>query len=632
MLTLLLVLAAAQGSDLEALKTRFEAEKDKPAAQRSATVAAVAALAALPYDDAGALLLEIFDKDPDSAIRAAALKGLADWGSPAALKKLVAVAGEAKQQFSLRATAIELLTKPPSKEGFPIARAVARETGEIRIFAWSGLRNYPLKETEALWREALNDRDALIRSMAMTALAPLKEVRLQDVARAALLNADADPLVRYASVSVLQAAGGSASARVFIAAAVTPDPTLRRLLAEALGSLSDDKAAAEIYAALRSPDAPVRAVAARSLGRLKHPQAADRLSEPLKDKAFDVRAAALESVAERKDRSAEAILHREAQSANEESAAVAIGLLPGYPSDATLQLLLKLAAQHKPGLAIPALEALGELRSPDAFPVFEKALKAKDWPVRVAAIRGLSRLRRKESIELLVERADKEEGRMLAEIVDALHGLTGKPFGYAPGQWKEWWGGAKESFELPDKAAALLSSQAGMTTYHGVPVLSNRIVFVMDISGSMSEITGSESRIDQAKKELLRVLSQLGSAAQVNMIFFDDRIEPWRKGLVPIKANLKEAQVVVQKLAPRGRTNIFDALEFAFTHKEADTIYLLSDGDPTDGRVIEPDDILREVRKLNRLRQIVIHTISFGSSRFMRSLAVENGGQYVEIK
>jgi Mg-chelatase subunit ChlD len=116
------------------------------------------------------------------------------------------------------------------------------------------------------------------------------------------------------------------------------------------------------------------------------------------------------------------------------------------------------------------------------------------------------------------------------------------------------------------------------------------------------------------------------------MIFFDDRIEPWHKGLVPIKPNLKEAQAIVQKLAPRGQTNLFDALELAFSHKEADTIYLLSDGDPTNGRVIDPDDILREIRKMNRLRQIVIHTISFGSSRFMRALAAENGGQYVEIK
>jgi HEAT repeat protein len=626
---LLLTLAVAQGADLEALKTRFTAEKDKPAAQRLDTLAA---LGALKTDDSGAFLLEIFEQDKDSAVRAAALKGLGDWGAAPALQKLVAVAGDPKQQFSLRATAIESLTQPPTKEGFPVARAVARESSEIRIFAWSGLRHYPLKETEALWRDALNDRDPLIRSMAMMALAPLKEVKLQDVARAALVSADGDPLLKYASVSVLQAAGGVASTRVFITAAVTTDPTLRRLLAEALGSMTDDKSATEIYAALRSSDPGVRAVMARALGRLKHAQAGDRLSEPLKDKVLEVRAAALESVAERKDKSAESVLHREAQSSNEESAALAIGLLPGFPSEATLQLLLKLAGQYKLGLAIPALEALGELKAVEALPVFEKALKAKDWPVRVAAIRALARLHRKESVDLLVERIDKEEGRMLAEIVDALHGLSGKPFGYAPGQWKEWWAGARESFDLPDKATALLTSQAGMTTYHGVPVLSNRIVFLMDISGSMSETTGNESRIDQAKKELQRVLSQLGANAQVNMVFFDERVEPWKKGLVPIKANLKEAQAVVQKVAPRGQTNIFDSLEFAFAHKEADTIYLLSDGDPTNGRVIDPDDILREVRKLNRLRQIVIHTISFGASRFMRELARENGGQYVEIR
>jgi HEAT repeat protein len=630
MLTLLLLtLASVQGADLEALKTRFGAEKDKPAAQRLDTLAA---LGALRTDDSGAFLLEVFDQDKDPAVRAAALKGLGEWGAPPALQKLVAVAGNPKEQFSLRAGALEALTRPPTKEGFPVARAVAKESGEIRFFAWSGLRQYPLKETEALWREALNDHDPLVRSMAMMALAPLKEVKLQDVARAALVSADGEPLIKYASVSVLQAAGGVASTRVFITAAVTTDPTLRRLLAEALGTMTDDKSAAEIYAALRGPDPGVRAVMARALGRLKHAQAADRLSEPLKDKVLEVRAAALESVAERKDKSAEAVLHREAQSSNEESAAVAIGLLRGFPSEATLQLLLKLAGQYKPGLAIPALEALGELKAAEALPVFEKALKVKDWPVRVAAIRALARLHRKESVDLLVERADKEEGRMLAEIVDALRGLTGKPFGYAPGQWKEWWAGAKESFETPDKAAALLSSQAGMTTYHGVPVLSNRIVFLMDISGSMSESTGPETRMDQAKKELGRVLSQLGSAAQVNLVFFDERIEPWKKGLVPIKANLKEAQAVLQKLAPRGQTNIFDSLEFAFAHKEADTIYLLSDGDPTNGRVIDPEDILREVRKMNRLRQIVIHTISFGPSRFMRELAAENGGQYVEIR
>jgi HEAT repeat protein len=630
---LALILAAlprllAQDADVDAFKSRYDAAKEK-AADR---VAVVAGAGLLKTDAAGAFLLEVFDHDKDSAVRAAALKGLGDWHSPPALKKLVAVAGDTIQQFTLRATAIDALTDPPTPEGFGVAKAVAKEAGEIRIHGWQGLRNYPLKETDPLWRGALSDADPLIQAMAMTALAPLKEVKLQDVARQALIDPNAEPLVKYASVAVLQISGGAASTRVFITAAPTTDPTLRRLLSEALGSMTDEKSAAEIYAALRSPDAGVRAVMARSLGRLKHKNAGDRLAEPLKDKILDVRAAAMEAVAERKDPNAEAILHREAQSTNEETAGVAIALLIGFPSDATTALLVKLAGNSKAGVSIPALDALGELHPPEAFPVFEKSLKAKEWAVRVTAIHGLSKSRRRESIDLLIERIDKEEGRMLAEIVDALHGLTGKPFGYAPGQWKEWWAGVREDFAPPDKAQAVISSQAGMTTYHGVPVLSNRMVFLIDISGSMSEVTGSESRLDQSKKELLKVLGQLGKDAQVNLIFFDDRLEPWRKTLVPIKPNLKEAQALVAKVAPRGSTNIFDALDAAFAHKEADTIYLLSDGDPTNGRIIDPDDILREVRRMNRMRQIVIHTISFGSSRFMKALADQNGGQYVEIK
>jgi HEAT repeat protein len=628
---LLLALLLVQDAELDSLKKRFEIDKSKSSAERAETLDAIAALKS---DAAGAFLIEIFEKDRDLGVQALALKGIADWAGPAALKKLADVGADKKQPITFRTIAIDALTHPPSKEGLPVAKAVAREPGEIRIHAWNGLRQYPLKETDFLWRDGLKDPDPLIRAMAMMSLAPLKEVVLQESARKALdPNSDAEPLVRYASVTVLQTAGGVVSTRVFIAAAGTPDPTLRRLLAEALGAMTDDKSAAEIYAALRSADPAVRAVMARALGRLKHASAADRLSEPLKDKVLEVRAAALESVAERKDKSAEAILHREAQSSNEESAAIAISLLPAFPSDATIQLLLKLAGHHKPALAIPALEALGELHPADSFAVFDKALQAKDWPLRVAAIRGLVKLRRKDSIDLLVNRIDKEDGRMLAEVVDALRGLTGKPFGYAPGQWKEWWTRAKEDFILPDKALAIASSQAGMTTYHGVPVLSNRIVFLLDMSGSMStETAGTETRMDQAKKELTRVLSQLNPAAQINMIFFDDKIQPWSKGLLPIKTHLKEAQAVVAKVAPRGQTNIFDSLDFAFSQKEADTIYLLSDGDPTAGRIIDPDDILREIRRMNRLRQIVIHTISFGASPFLKRLAEQNGGQYVEIK
>ena len=64
-----------------------------------------------------------------------------------------------------------------------------------------------------------------------------------------------------------------------------------------------------------------------------------------------------------------------------------------------------------------------------------------------------------------------------------------------------------------------------------------------------------------------------------------------------------------------------------------DTIFFLSDGKPTTGRFVDPDDILREVRKLNELRRVVVHTIALGQFQktFMKRLAKENGGVFVDL-
>jgi len=56
---------------------------------------------------------------------------------------------------------------------------------------------------------------------------------------------------------------------------------------------------------------------------------------------------------------------------------------------------------------------------------------------------------------------------------------------------------------------------------------------------------------------------------------------------------------------------------------EADTVFFLSDGRPTIGDYVDPDDILREIKSLNDLRRVVIHTIAIGEFQkdFMQKLA-----------
>ncbi len=626
----LALLLAAQAADLEALQAKLDAEKALPAARRLATVTAIGAL---KTDPAGALLEKTFDDEKDPAVRYQALRALAECGTAGAQKKLAAVASSAAMPLHFRSLALQKATETKSKESLALARSVSRESGELRLQAFAALRAWPLAETEPVWREALNDIDPVIRGVALAALAPLKDLKMEDFARKTLIDPNADVPVKYGCVEVLRVQGGAYNARLLLATAALPDPTLRRLVAQALASFNDEKSAQEIYGALRHNEPGVRAAAARSLGRLKHPKAADKLAEPLNDRNPEVHAAALEAVAERREKTAEQVLQKEAQRADEELAAVAISLLAGFPSDSTKALLSKLASSYKPGTAIPAIEALGELRLPEALPVLEKSLAHKDWPVRAAAIRAVSKLRTKEAVDLLVERIAKEDGRLLAECGDALRSMTGKGLGYAPGAWKEWWAANREAFSFSPKPADAAAAGPGATTYHGVPVVSNRIVFCLDISGSMSETAdGKETRLDQAKKELTRVIGSLGKDARVNMIFFDDRLEPWKQNLADVKPNLTAALQTIAALKPRGQTNIFDTLALAFQHKDADTIYLLSDGEPTAGRIVATEDLLREIRKMNRLRQIVIHTISFGASAFMKDLAEQNGGLYVEVK
>jgi hypothetical protein len=66
-----------------------------------------------------------------------------------------------------------------------------------------------------------------------------------------------------------------------------------------------------------------------------------------------------------------------------------------------------------------------------------------------------------------------------------------------------------------------------------------------------------------------------------------------------------------------------------------DTLYVLSDGAPTTGKVTDTKEILRIVKERNALTRLTIHTITFGILNqmiFLKKLASENGGRHVHIE
>ncbi len=204
--------------------------------------------------------------------------------------------------------------------------------------------------------------------------------------------------------------------------------------------------------------------------------------------------------------------------------------------------------------------------------------------------------------------------------------------------------------------------------FFGVEITSDRVIFIIDISSSMSgtvrwppaadprrpnprrpnprqpnprqprqprpgrQPQGQyERKIDLAKKELIGAVKKLGKKAMLNIYFFESRFTKWQPKMIKATSKARTAAIKwVEPMQPRGGTNIYDTLEDALKDPKVEAIYLLSDGQPGVGKYIRQEDILREIKKINKRRKVKINTISFGyDSDLMKQLAEQNDGQYV---
>jgi len=180
----------------------------------------------------------------------------------------------------------------------------------------------------------------------------------------------------------------------------------------------------------------------------------------------------------------------------------------------------------------------------------------------------------------------------------------------------------------------------------------------------------AKTRIEVAKKEIISTIYVLRPAVHFNVVWYEATPSPWKQELVPATwTNKLEAIQAADKITASGGTNIWDALEMAYKMLEVpqpkqavspvvldkkapyatstngvDTIFLMTDGKPNTGRINVPDDILSELKKVNRLRKVTIHTICVGDIPpcgattdspypvFLKKIADQNNGDFVHIK
>tara|TARA_R110002072_G_scaffold10569_3_gene49111 strand:- start:15853 stop:17673 length:1821 start_codon:yes stop_codon:yes gene_type:complete len=295
---------------------------------------------------------------------------------------------------------------------------------------------------------------------------------------------------------------------------------------------------------------------------------------------------------------------------------------------------------------LAALEVMTSLPGSVAFDIVAASLVDPHPGVRRAAIEANLAWRRRDSIPALINLLERDSQRLTLHAADALQLLTGLDLGKNPARWRQWWDAEGHANPLPSLAEAeaaredrLARRQASETqgAFYGIPLISDRVCFVLDTSGSMTALTGETSittRLDAVKAELTRSLDYIPDGARFNMIFFASDQDSFKKDLVEMDARVRrDAKRWVARKDAGGGTAIYNAIMLALRDPDVDTIVVLSDGLPSGGTTDDPLEIIEHVRDATELSEVVVHAVSFNApGRLLEQLTQATGGMYREVR
>ncbi len=284
-------------------------------------------------------------------------------------------------------------------------------------------------------------------------------------------------------------------------------------------------------------------------------------------------------------------------------------------------------------------------------------LPRTEQPFLLAAIRSLRYYHDKRGIEPLIaflEREDLKRERTDAHL--ALTSLTGVDHGPYADPWKTWWEDQKKTFVMPKdpKPTGDVKPPKKGTTFYGIQTLSDKVLFVVDISKSMRKQARGEgaqgkSKWEALKTQLFGAVYGLRPTDTFNVILFNHSVIPWKtKKVIASDLNKDALKSWVEKQEPKkegghgipiGGTNLFDSLEQAFriAHRvtgppDLDTVFFLTDGRPTAGKIRKRQRMLQIFAEWNKTAHLTIHTIGVGvehDPEFMKELARIGDGRYV---
>lgn len=206
----------------------------------------------------------------------------------------------------------------------------------------------------------------------------------------------------------------------------------------------------------------------------------------------------------------------------------------------------------------------------------------------------------------------------------------------------------------------LLLRTAGVSAqeYYGVPIEDGGVAFLLDVSGSMENrgekikaaaesilrglagaILGTTTagntappapKMESARRELMNALDSLGDGTRFTIVTFGEHAAEWPGGVrTASPAATSLAREYVASLSAAGGTPMAEALELGFRSPGVRTLFVVSDGRPTTGNVLE---LVQQLQDARDGRRVVINTVGIGRDQdggLLCQLALDNEGIYV---
>lgn len=338
------------------------------------------------------------------------------------------------------------------------------------------------------------------------------------------------------------------------------------------------------------------------------------------------------------------------------STAELVGLIATSDAPDAEQTLIRLLDCPHLHVSMLCADALGRNQCIDAIEPLKQQVDRSEWKThygfRFNLIRSLTLMDHPDAYEFLNLIRRRIDGQLLHELNQIADRVTLDDFRSDQARYDAF----KEAIIRPTshkqeqrESSDSMFKQASYSEsadrinfkrqkYYGIDIDAKRLLFIIDHSGSMKAGATSNgqwgTRLLHAKRALNKAIEELPADHEFGIIFYSEKVRKWKSELVyATDENKRNAAVFIHRLGYGGSTNTHGALRESMEFDDdLEAVFLLTDGIPSSGRLVQPAAIINDIVHRNRLRHLKINTIGIAvnskTQLFLKTLAQKCSGQF----